>query len=115
MSASGKTQETIVGKSGGQAVPVTGAQPTTGTMTSVTVTTAVVTVLASNAARLGAIITHEFGPTVFVALAAASASATAYSVRLQPGGVLEVPFQWTGRISAVTVIGTATLRVTEFS
>ncbi len=90
----------------------------TAVRTSVTGSLAVVTVLAANAARLGATVFHE-GPakqTLFLALGA-GATAADYTVPLHGGDFFEVPFRYVGVVTGIWDI-IATLphaRVTELT
>lgn len=101
-------------------VPVSGtisATPTKSTtpaQTSPSVTIASTSVLASNAARLGATIYNE-GPQVCYLKLGATASTTSYSVQLVVGAYYEVPFAYTGAIDGITSTSTAQLRVTELT
>jgi hypothetical protein len=84
----------------------------TPTQTSVSVTTASTSILASNANRLGATITNE-GTAICYTKLGATASVTSYSIQIASGGYYEVPFQYTGAIDGITSASTAQLRITE--
>lgn len=97
---------------------VTQARPSTGTVTSSSVTNTVSTVLASNANRLGALFFHAPGaasPAIYLKFAAA-ATTSSYSVQLTAQSEIELDFPtYTGIVTAITAAGTATLLVTEFT
>lgn len=92
---------------------VKGPSPATSAITTVSVTTSSLSILAANAARLGAVIYNESGAICYVALASV-ASLTAYTVQIAVGGYYEVPFNYTGTIFGITQTGTAVLRVSAF-
>lgn len=86
----------------------------TGACMNYAVTTSSGTALNANANRIGATFYNEGPATVYLALAP-GASVTAYTVQLVAGAFFEVPFNYTGIVTAVTSVGTATLRVTEMT
>jgi len=81
---------------------------------SVSVLTSNTSILATNAARLGATIYNESGATCFIKLGA-TASTTSYSIQMVVGSYYEVPFNYTGAIDGITLAITAILRVTELT
>lgn len=83
-------------------------------LTNVALTTAASTVLSSNTSRLGATIYNDGGPSVFLCLGS-GASSINFSVKMPPAGYYELPFSYTGIITAATETSTTTLRVTEFT
>lgn len=85
-------------------------RPATGTTTSVTTTASSSVVLAANANRKGASIMSVNG-NILVTLGATT-TAAAMTVRLVTNGYYEVPFGYTGVISAM---GAGTLSVTELT
>lgn len=89
-------------------------RPATSTPSSVSVTTASTSILASNANRLGATIYNEGTATALVKLGA-TASASSYTTPIPSGGYYEVPFGYTGAIDGITAASTAQLRVTELT
>lgn len=89
----------------------------TATVTAQTLAAATaVTVLAANTARLGAIVQNDTGQTVLLRFGA-TATATAYSVKVLNGAYYELPFRYTGLISAYAAAASASphLLVTELS
>lgn len=91
----------------------TPGQATVGTGSSVTVTGSTTQVLASSTTRKGATIFNESGGALFVFLGA-SASSTLYTTKLSVGGYYEVPYYYTGIITAVSG-STSTVRITSLS
>lgn len=85
---------------------------TTGTLSNVASSATSVTLLASNAARLGASIYND-SIAVLYAKKGATASATSYTVQIPPGGLWEVPFGYTGIIDGLWASANGTARVTE--
>lgn len=103
-----------VNPSGALTVESTPTTSSTGTSSSVSVTTANITVLASNGSRLGATIYNEGTVTALVKLGS-TASATTYTIKIVTDGYYEVPFLYTGIITGITASGTAVLRITELT
>jgi hypothetical protein len=96
-------------------VPVTFTAPTVGTTTSVALSVVVATVLASNAARLGAIIWNDGAANAFIRLAAGATTAL-FTVRLANKSEWELPFPvYTGIITGITSAATATVLATELT
>lgn len=97
-------------------VPVSGTVTTTSvtaataTVNSVSASTSVVTLLVSNAARKGAIISNEAG-ILYVKFGSA-ASSTSYTYRLTANTTLELDV-YTGLITAIKASGTSNVLVTE--
>lgn len=86
------------------------------TFTSVPSGIASVTILAANSARKGATIANTDANALLLDLTGGTASATRYSYSLATGGVLEVPFGYSGAITGVWAAdGTGAALVTEFS
>lgn len=97
------------------AISVTFSQPATGTVTSVTVGTTVVTALAANTNRLGASFWNDGAARVFLRLSAGATTAL-FTVRISSKGFYELQFPaYTGVVTAITAAGTATLLVTELT
>lgn len=91
------------------------AQPTVGTTTSVALSVVVATVLASNAARLGAILYNDGAAAAFVRLAA-GATTTLFTVRMANNATWELQTPvYTGQITAITAAATATMLATELT
>jgi len=96
-------------------ITTTVAQPTVGTTTSVALSTVVATILASNAARLGAILWNDGAQNAYVRLAAAATTAI-FTVRLANKSEWELPEPcYTGIITGITSTATATLLATELT
>jgi hypothetical protein len=96
-------------------ITTTVAQPTTGTTTSVALSVVVATVLALNAARLGAILYNLGTARTYVRLAA-GATAALFTVSLQRDSEWELPYPvYTGIITGITGAGTATMLATELT
>lgn len=83
-------------------------------VSSVAGSTSTVTLLSVNANRIGASVYNDSTSDVFVACAA-GASSTAFSVKLASGGYFEVPFGYTGIVTAVWATATGSARVTEYN
>jgi hypothetical protein len=96
-------------------ITTTIAQPATSTVTSVALSTVVATVLASNANRLGAILWNNGAQQAYVKLGAAATTAS-FTARLANQSEWEIPFPvYTGIITAITAVGTATMLATELT
>lgn len=100
---------------GSKGIAVALPRASTGTVTSpAAVTTSVATVLAANAARVGATVYNESGAICYLKLGAAG-SLTSYTVQVAIGAYYETPFGYTGILTGITLSGTAVLRVTELT
>lgn len=90
----------------------------TPTQTSVANSITTVSLLASNANRLGATIFNEdtvsTGATLKVKLGA-TASATSFTVAIVAQGYYEVPFGYTGAIDGIASAATGSARITELT
>lgn len=88
----------------------------TGTLTQVNDSASSVTILASNASRLGASIANDSTATLYLKMGT-TASLTDYTVPVVTGAYYEVPFNYTGRIDGIwaTDPNTGAARVTEFT
>jgi hypothetical protein len=96
-------------------ISTTIAQPSTGTVTSVSVGTTVVTALAANTNRLGASFWNNGAQSVYLRLSAGATTAL-FTVRISNKGFYELQFPaYTGVVTAITAAGTATLLVTELT
>jgi hypothetical protein len=95
---------------------VSSSKSTTGTITSVPGSTSSVTLLASNANRVSATIFNDTssGDVLYVALSA-SASTTAFTIKLWPGSYWELSTDYTGTISGIWSVGTGNARITELT
>lgn len=95
------------------AVPVKSNASATGTQTSVASSATDVTILASNANRLGATIYNDSTQILYLLLASATSSTSLYSVQLVAGAYFEVPFGYTGVIKGIWASANGNARVTE--
>lgn len=86
----------------------------TGALTSVSLTTGSQVLLASNALRRGFMIYNDSLNMLFVAFAA-TASTTAFSTKIQPGGAYEPGIDYTGVISGISSAASGAARITEFT
>lgn len=107
---------TVQGDPAGTPIPVTATEAKSGTATETRVATSTTsaTLLAANAARLGAVIVND-GPKLLYVKFGTTASATSYTYKLAPDDRVEVPFNFTGRIDAVLASGTGNAQITEFT
>lgn len=88
----------------------------TGAQTSVNDTAADTTCLAANAARKGATVANDSSSTLYLLLANAVSSATAYTVRMAQNDYYEVPYSYTGVIKCIwSADSTGAARVTEIT
>lgn len=96
-------------------ITTTVAQPATSTVTSVALSVVVATILASNANRLGAILWNNGAQQAYVKLGAAATTAS-FTARLANQSEWEIPFPvYTGIITGITAVGTATMLATELT
>lgn len=86
----------------------------TAAITSVAASASNVSLLASNANRLGATIVNDGNSKLYVAMGA-TASLTAYTVLVPAGGYYEVPFDYTGAINGIWASANGNARITEFT
>lgn len=92
------------------------AQPSTGTQSIVAGSASSVTVLASNANRMGATVYNDSTAILYALLkTGGTASTTVYTVQIAAGGYYEVPFKFTGGIIGIWASATGNARVTEFT
>lgn len=87
---------------------------TTSALTNVAASASNVTVLALNAQRRGATIYNDSTVVLYLKLGA-TASATSFTVKMQPDGYFEVPAGYTGIIDGIWASATGSARVTEIS
>jgi len=91
------------------------AQPSVGTVTSVALSTVVATILAANAARLGASIWNDGAANAYVRLGAGATTAL-FTARLANKSYYELQFPaYTGIITGITNAATATAIATELT
>lgn len=94
--------------------------PTTGTQSNVNDGAASVTILAANTGRKGACFYNDSTVLLYLLLGAGTASATVYSVQLNPGGFYELPLMiggaYTGIVKGIwSSDASGAVRVTEFT
>lgn len=90
------------------------AAAATATLSNVSGSASSVTVLAANAARLGATVVNDSGAICYVKFGS-TASATSFTYKLAAGDTLEVPFAYTGILTGIWTSATGSARVTEFT
>ena len=87
--------------------------PATSTVTAVTSSATVVTLLAANTARVGALVVNNSTATLYLKLGSA-ASLTSWSVQLDPGAYWEMPRRYyTGIITGIWSAVNGDAKVTE--
>jgi hypothetical protein len=86
----------------------------TGTLSNVNASASNVTLLAANTARLGAIFYNDSTAILYLKLGAA-ASATSFTVKMQPDAYYEIPFGYYGIVDGISAAATGVVRVTEVS
>ena len=95
--------------------PVVVAQQTaTATLTNVAASASSVTVLASNAARKGAIVYNDSSATCYLKFGSA-ATATSYTVALGGQAYYEAPFGYTGILCGIWAVASGNARITEIT
>lgn len=94
------------------ALRVNAASPNTATRTSVAAATVDTQLLAAGS-RAGFTLSNESTATLFLALGAAAASATDYSVKVAAGGYYEAPYGYSGPVRGVWDAVNGAARITE--
>jgi hypothetical protein len=94
------------------AVQTTGAKPATPAVTAVAASASSVTILASNADRMGATVYND-GVAILYLKLGATASATSFTIALGRYEYYEIPFGYTGVIDGIWTAATGSARVTE--
>ena len=89
-------------------------KPATPTLSNTTASVTSVTVLASNAARLGAMFTNDSNSVAYVKFGS-TASTTSHTVKMIANAYYEVPFAYTGIITAIWVSANGAMRATELT
>lgn len=87
----------------------------TGTLSNVSGSITSGTILAANTARLGASVYNDSSAILYLRLSSGTASATSFTVKMQPEDYYEVPFSYVGAITGVWASATGAARVTEFT
>jgi len=106
----------VVIASNQSAVPVSSPTSGTATLSNVAASATSVSILASNTSRKGAIIQNDSSSAMYLAYAA-TASTTAYTVKIPANTGFEMPITpvYTGAMSAVWDTATGSARITELS
>lgn len=93
-----------------------GPVSTTGTTSNVAATTTSTTILASNPNRmLATVMNDSASANLFLMLAAGTASATNFTVKLVPGAYYELPIRYTGIMIGIWDAAVGAARVTELT
>lgn len=103
------------GSAGANTVRVVGASPATGTTSSVAGSASPVTILVANTARMGATVFNDSASLLYLLLGAGTASATVFTVQMQPYAYYEVPFNFNGILTGLWVSATGSARITEIT
>lgn len=90
------------------------AKANTASLTTQAASATSVTVLASNAARLGATVLNDGNADLYLKFGA-TASTTDFTVKIPPNGYYEVPFGYTGILDGIWSAASGTARVTELT
>jgi hypothetical protein len=105
----------VQGVVGGEAIEVTTEKATTGGFSRPAQSATNTTILAANAARLGAVIVNETNKVLYLKLGA-TASLTSYTYKMAPEDRVEVPFGYTGIIDGIwSAAGSGFAQVTELT
>lgn len=94
---------------------VTSAPASNGATTSVASAAVDTLILAANAGRLGGVIHNDSTKQLYLLLATGAASLTNWTYSVDKGGVVEIPFNYTGVIRGIWQAANGFARVTEFS
>lgn len=86
----------------------------TATLSNVASSATSVTLLSSNASRLGATIVNDSTQNLFVKFGT-TASSTSYTVLMIPNAYYEIPFAYTGRVDGIWASANGNARVTELT
>jgi hypothetical protein len=87
----------------------------TGTHSNVAGNASSVTILASNANRLGASIFNDSGAILYLDTTGGTATTSNYTLQIAPNGYYEMPFQYTGLITGIWASATGNARVVEYT
>lgn len=102
----------VVGSAASPTV-VSTPKPATGTVTSVSNSISTGTLLAANAARLGATLYNDDVSAVLKIKLGATASTTSFTYAIPASGYFEVPFGYTGIITGIASVASGSARITE--
>lgn len=111
---SGNSQQVRVDTAGNLQVASSPTVAGTAALSNVAASATSVTLLALNAARLGAIIVNDGNKTLYAKFGA-TASLTSYTVKIPSNGYYEVPFAYTGRIDGIWDSAAGNARITELT
>lgn len=84
------------------------------TLTNIAASATSVTLAGVNVARLGLSIYNDSVATLYVKLGT-TASATSFTLLMQPSSYYEVPFKYTGRVDGLWATASGSARITEFT
>lgn len=87
----------------------------TGTITSVAASATSVSLLATNAARVGASFYNDSANQLYIALSASSATTSVFTIKIMPNSYFDLPVDYTGAINGVWNGNLGSVRVTEFT
>lgn len=107
-------QTLLVDALGKLLVTASGSTSATGTLSNVAASATSVTVLASNAARLGATVVNDGNSKLYLKFGT-TASTTSFTVLIPAQGYYEVPFGFTGRMDGLWTSANGSARVTEMT
>lgn len=110
----GTNQGRIVAVSAANALSVATPFASTSALTTVTVSTTSATVVSAQATRLGCAIFNDTTALLYLALSAVAATTSAHTVQVPVSGYYEVPFSYTGAVTAILAAGSTSgpVRVT---
>jgi hypothetical protein len=106
---------TVQGATTGTPIPTKAARSSTATHTNVGGSASSVTVLASNANRLGASVFNDSTAILYLDTTGGTASATNYTVQIGASAYFEMPFGYTGAITGIWASATGSARVVEYT
>jgi hypothetical protein len=95
--------------------PVKDIRSAIATQTSVASSASSVTILASNAVRLGACIYNDSTQILYLLLGTGPASNSVYTLQMVSQSYFEVPFNFTGQITGIWASANGNARVTELT
>jgi hypothetical protein len=87
----------------------------TSAVSSVAGATSSTSILAANAARLGATVYNDSTAILYLLLGSGTASTSVYTVQMGAGSYYEVPFGYTGAIQGIWASATGNARIAEFT
>jgi hypothetical protein len=111
---------TVVTQPGGMAfspsVSAVAPAPPTGVITSVAAAITSTTILVANTGRRGAAVFNDSTANLKLGLTASAVSATAFTVKIGPGGFFEVPYPaYVGQLTGIWDAAAGSARVTELT